>query len=412
MDTPGMAPAGAFQGLPLNSCHFLLLGLVAVVALRTFRHGRIRHVLVLALNLYFFHFFVSGWLPWSLVGALGVVTYGCGLLRRSPLGCKVPGIFWIAIVVGLWAFLFLVKDPGLLRPVNPFHHFPVVLIGISYMVFRCIGFVMDAEVLERVDPLTFFNYLLFFPTFLAGPIERFERFEELHEGKDLNLEESPLPGLHRMANGFLKKFVLADSLAAWSLAAMNLQDPWPTPLLWVGVLLQPVVLYLDFSGYCDIMIGLVRLTGFSLAENFDAPWQAGNIQEFWNRWHITLSHFIRDYVYNPLLRQLLTVLRPAWQFPGIVILYFFTMVLLGLWHGTNLGFLLFGVFHGLLLVWVLLLNRWVYPLMPSWVNRIRKSRGFTLACRGLTFYAVALSMVIWVAGTRHAGDLILRMWRI
>lgn len=393
MDSTGLASA---QPLQLHSLHFALLGAAAVLLLRLIRGGAVRAVVLLVLNLYFFWWFIDGWQPLALFVGLAAFSYLVGRVRwlRERLPWQTP-----ILAVLLWVFLFLVKDPSLLPWLNPFARNPIILIGVSYMVFRCIHFVMDAEMIDNADFLSFVNYVFFFPTLLAGPIDQYENFLNFSRGDGLSLDESPLPALHRIANGYLKKFVLYENLLGWSFFAGGADDASPLPLLWIKVLLLPVLLYLDFSGYCDIMIGLGRLVGYRLPENFNAPWKAANIQEFWNRWHITLSQFIRDYVFNPLSYMVHAKAPSRWHFPLLMALYLLVMILLGLWHATTLAFLLFGLAHGLMLVLIQVANRFVYPRLPDRANRVlRESRAVFAVGWGFNYLFLSLSISLWYLG--------------
>jgi alginate O-acetyltransferase complex protein AlgI len=173
------------------------------------------------------------------------------------------------------------------------------------------------------------------------------------------------------------------------------------------VLLLPVLLYLDFSGYTDIVVGLVRLMGFRLAENFNRPWLARNIQDFWNRWHITLSHFVRDYVFTPLNRKIAHGVAPRWQFPLVLAAYLLTMLLIALWHATTWGFLMFGLLHGAALIWLLLLRKYVLPRMSPgvrlWLEKSPVARNLS---RAMTFVFVAVSMLFWIGGVPRAVEML------
>jgi alginate O-acetyltransferase complex protein AlgI len=393
-------------GIELNSWAFLLFAAVAVLVFRSIRRPDLRHGLLLAFNLCFFLQFTRTADALLVLGGLLAVTWALARLRAgSPQ--RLAGGLLLAVVLAYWAFLFMIKDPQLAGLVNPFRYHPVAIIGISYMVFRCIAVVMDADALPPPGLLELINHVLFFPTLLAGPIERYERFREFHDGTDLDLNESPLPALHRIANGLIKKFILADGLAPLA-ASAYIEGPLPaTGWLWVGVLLLPVLLYLDFSGYCDIVIGLVRLMGFRLAENFDRPWLARNIQDFWNRWHITLSHFIRDYVFTPINYRIAHGVSPRWQFPLVVAAYLLTMLLIALWHATTWGFLVFGLMHGAALVAVLLWRRYGLPRVRPGVRRwLEKSPISVTLSRLMTFVFVSISMLFWIGGVRRGWEML------
>ncbi|MBO0699693.1 MAG: MBOAT family protein, partial [Zavarzinella sp.] len=398
LTTASLAPAG----LSLNSTQFLIFAFAAVVVFRVLLSGRPRVVALAGFNLYFFLQFFPGWFPLAVFGGLVLFTWTAGRLRKR-YDERFPTWLYVAIVLALWAFLFLAKDPELGGEANPFHGHPVAWIGLSYMVFRCIQFVMDVEVLDDVGLITLLNHLLFFPTLLAGPIERNERFQQFQRGEDLSLNESPLPALHRIANGYLKKYVIADNLSAFGIFAMPAGETWPAPMLWLGVLLQFALLYLDLSGYNDIMIGLARLMGFRLTENFNEPWKARNIQEFWARWHITLSEFVRDYVFTPLARRIVSTARPRWHWPLTMAVSFLAMMVIALWHGTSTGFFVYGLLHGSALV---LLQVWRRiqgegRAAGSWLD--------DLVARGLTMLFVSVTVMLWFHGPARTADILWRM---
>jgi alginate O-acetyltransferase complex protein AlgI len=401
----GQTP-GALIGIELNSWAFLAFAAVAVFAVRTILGPTSRAWLLVPFNLWFFLQFAASWDTAAIVVGLLVLTWLLARIRARNSE-RLSGRVVLAIVLGFWALLFLIKDPDLGGPLNPFGYHPIAVVGISYMVFRCIAVVMDADAFDPPTPLDLVNHVLFFPTLLAGPIERFERFKEFENGSDLDLTESPLPSLHRIANGLIKKYILADSLAPLAATAYLHGELPPAPWLWLGTLSMPVLLYLDFSGYCDIVIGLVRLMGFRLTENFDRPWLARNIQDFWNRWHITLSHFIRDYVFNPINRRIAHTVPAGCQFPLILAAYLLTMLLIALWHATTWGFLVFGLMHGTALISLLLWRRFGLPRLDrtslQWLETSTIS--LTLS-RIATFVFVSVSMLFWIGGVRRALEMI------
>lgn len=388
----------AHQQLYLNSWHFFIFAALAVVLLRLFWRGMTKKAILLALNLYFVCFFVTG--AYSFVFVLGmlIVTYAVGE-ARCKWEDKLPDWIPIAISVGMWLLLFFIKDPQLVPRANIFHYFPVRVIGISYIVFRCMQYMLDAEVLENRRFLTLVNFVLFFPSLMAGPIERYENFQAWHDDESILDEPSALPALHRIANGVIKKFVIADNLMALSIYEWHPGQHWPAAMVWVGVLLQLALLYLDFSGYCDIMIGIARLMKFKLCENFDRPWLAENIQEFWNRWHISLSRFIRDYVFTPLNVAIMRSVPRNRQFALVTAAYFFTMMLIALWHETTWGFFAFGVVHGVALVMSQVLKVSFYPKLKESTRRFLLE---SMPCRFMrkagTYALVSASMLFWYFG--------------
>jgi alginate O-acetyltransferase complex protein AlgI len=384
------------QGLHLNSWHFLLLAGAAVLLLRALPVARPRQWLLAVLNVYFVSFFIADLRSAVALGVLLAVVYALGRAQRRWAD-SIPAWWLPAIVAALWALLFLVKDPNLFPAVNPFHDNVVRVIGISFLMFRCINYVVDAEVLDDPGPVTFLNYMLFFPTLLAGPIERIDSFQRWHDEAKAYEPQDVMALLHRIANGCIKKFVIADNIAAFGIFEHPDAAGLSPILILASVLLQIFIILMDFSGYCDIVIGIAGLMGFRLMENFNRPFLAVNLQEFWTRWHISLTSFIRDYVFNPLSRATLRSAPRPWHFPIFLGLYVLTMLLIALWHGTTWGFLVFGLLHAAVLVAIQLKRRYLgtllpgQPLLAAWGARVS------------TYVYVSLTVTLWYYGV--AGSL-------
>jgi D-alanyl-lipoteichoic acid acyltransferase DltB (MBOAT superfamily) len=243
----------------------------------------------------------------------------------------------------------------------------------------------------------FLTYALFFPAYTAGPIDRIERFVK-DQRQPFRLDaQTVLDGGTRIVLGVLKKFVLADSLALVALNAANAAQANATLWTWVLVYAYAWRLYWDFAGYSDIAIGLGRFFGIKLPENFDRPYTRQNLTHFWNSWHMTLAQWFRAYVFNPLTRALRTRELPA---PVIILLtQAVTMVLIGLWHGITLNFVIWGAWHGLGLF---VHNRWADFMKPRAAlldSRPRLKRLAQLAGVVVTFHFVALGWVWFVLPT-------------
>jgi len=219
-------------------------------------------------------------------------------------------------------------------------------LGISFFAFEFIHYLF--EVKKGGDPirnpLRFLLFSIFFPSLVAGPIKRYPQFlAALDEGSQHLKVENISDGLRRIALGYFKKVAIADNLTVLieqyqpDFATLDLFSRW---LLLVGLALR---ILMDFSGYSDIAIGVARLLGVRLPENFDWPYLAHNLQDFWQRWHISLSSWIRDYIYIPLGGNRLGPTRR-------VINGLFAFALCGLWHGPAWNFVLWGLYHGLGLV--------------------------------------------------------------
>jgi D-alanyl-lipoteichoic acid acyltransferase DltB (MBOAT superfamily) len=229
-------------------------------------------------------------------------------------------------------------------------------LGFSYIAFRLIHVLRDKQMgrLPELSLPEFGTYVIFFPTLAAGPIDRAERFaKDLREDATLTQDETLLAG-QRIAIGLFKKFVIADALALIALNDALAIQARTTGWMWIHLYAYAFQIYFDFSGYTDIAIGIARLVGIKLPENFAAPYIKPNLTQFWNSWHITLTQWIRSYFFNPFNRWIRGYKTlPAWTM--ILIGQLATMLLIGLWHGVTVNFILWGAWHGLGLF---IQNRW------------------------------------------------------
>ncbi len=271
-------------------------------------------------------------------------------------------------------------------------------LGFSYLAFRILHTIRDKQAgrLPDIALNEYITYLVFFPAFVAGPIARADQFTaNLREITD-TFGNNLAAGSKRILIGLFKKFVLADSL---SLIALNTQNALqPTSALggWVLLFAFSFQIYFDFSGYTDIAIGLGTFFDIQLPENFNRPYLKPNLTQFWSNWHMTLTNWFRAYFFNPLSRNMRKKKIPA--FTILLITQISTMVLVGLWHGVTINFLIWGLWHGLGL---LIQNRWsgwmkkIYP--PSdkkWLQTIRDGLGIVL-----TFSYVTLGWIWFVLPT-------------
>lgn len=272
-------------------------------------------------------------------------------------------------------------------------------LGFSYLAFRLLHALRD-RMLGRLPGLTlqqFLAYALFFPALAAGPIDRAERFStDLRSPLDTSAERTAEAGW-RIVLGIFKKYALADSLGVFALNASNAAQTSSTLWLWVLLYAFAFQLYLDFSGYTDVAIGLGLLLGIRLPENFRRPYLQPNVTAFWNSWHITLAQWFRAYYFNPLARALrrLRFRIPSWL--AIFLAQLSTMALIGLWHGITWNFFLWGAWHGLGLFahnrwtdWVRA-RHWDRALTAGWGSRL-----VTAASTLVTFHFVTLGWV-WFA---------------
>jgi alginate O-acetyltransferase complex protein AlgI len=233
--------------------------------------------------------------------------------------------------------LGLQVSPPLLRVILP--------VGISFYTFQAMSYTVDVfrgELRARRRLLDVAVFISFFPHLVAGPIQRASYLLPQVEGERRFSAARAASGLYLMVWGFFKKLVIADNVGVIANKVFALQDP-SFEILWAGVFAFAVQIYADFSAYTDIARGSSRWLGFELTENFDHPYLARTPADFWRRWNISLSTWFRDYVYIPLGGSRATGL--VWMRNVMV-----TFLLSGLWHGASWNYVLWGAYHGLLLV--------------------------------------------------------------
>jgi alginate O-acetyltransferase complex protein AlgI len=219
-------------------------------------------------------------------------------------------------------------------------------LGISFFTFHAISYVIDVykrNAAAQPSIPTFALYILLFPQLIAGPIIRFRDIAEQLVTHDARLADFAY-GVRRFILGLGKKVLIANTLGATAdrIFALPSTD-LTTPLAWLGLVCYTLQIYFDFSGYSDMAIGLMRMFGFRILENFNYPYISRSVREFWRRWHISLSNWFRDYLYVPLGGNRRGKRR---AYVNLVIVF----VLCGLWHGASWPFVLWGLWHGAFLV--------------------------------------------------------------
>jgi alginate O-acetyltransferase complex protein AlgI len=246
--------------------------------------------------------------------------------------------------ISLWTALNVLlvgsnSSPLILEPI----HLPI---GVSFFIFQGLAYVVDVQrghvaAQHKVGPVVL--YISMFPQLIAGPIVRFQDVAAQIEKRTFDFELFA-SGIRRFIIGLAKKLLIAD-LAARVADPIFALDPnvLPASVAWLGLIAYAVQIYFDFSGYSDMAIGLGRMLGFRFLENFNFPYTAASIREFWQRWHISLSTWFRDYLYIPLGGNRNGPLRTYFNL-------FAVFFLTGLWHGASWNFVVWGFVHGLFIV--------------------------------------------------------------
>lgn len=264
----------------------------------------------------------------------------------------------------------------------------VLPLGLSFVTFRLLHYIIEInrDNIPSTSFIDFTLYCLFFPTFLAGPIERFPNF--YNQTKNIARIDYDMVsyGLWRILLGLIKKFIIADMILNQPMCILN--DPESFSRLAVissmyGVMIR---LYMDFSGYTDIAIGISRLFGYRIIENFNKPFLQSNIVSFWRNWHISFYAWIRDYFYLPLFVYRASLIK-------FYLGPFLTLMVFMLWHGSSIGFFLAGLINGVSwFVWIAFHNMLRNSLQLQ--NKL-KSGIFKLLSIGLTFSLVSFSTSIF-----------------
>ncbi len=217
----------------------------------------------------------------------------------------------------------------------------ILPIGVSFFTFQAMSYVFDVargRVAPLRNPVDFSMYICMFPQLIAGPIVRYHEIAGQIHKRTVTLDRFG-QGAVRFCLGLFKKVVLADSIAVLADHVFSIGGGLSTGLAWLGLLAFTIQVYFDFSGYSDMAIGLGHLFGFKLPENFNHPYLAISVTDFWRRWHMTLSRWFRDYVYIPMGGSRVA----GWR---VSLNLFAVFVLVGFWHGANWTFIALGIYHG------------------------------------------------------------------
>ena len=339
---------------------FIFYFLALILGAYYFSPGRLKH-LVLTLGSYLFY---AWWNPWFvlLMIASTVIDFLCGkiIFNSTPEKPqrKIGLLISIAANLSILGFFkygnffaenvsILARSIGLGEIALPEFFNKIILpIGISFYTFQSMSYTIDIyrkKALPAENFLTFACYVSMFPQLVAGPIVRYSDIAKQLKHR-IHSAGSFIYGFTRFNYGFAKKILLANPVGEIADVCFSAgQSSLSTPSAWIGVICYAFQIYFDFSAYSDMAIGLGRMFGFTFRENFDSPYKSGSITEFWRRWHISLSSFLKDYLYIPLGGNRKGTSR---TYINLIIVMF----LGGLWHGAQWTFVIWGLIHGSILV--------------------------------------------------------------
>lgn len=365
----------------------------------TQRNLRLQNGLIVVASYVFY-----GWWDWRFLSLLlfsSLVDYTAGLAMQKEqrqgrrklylllsifsnlglLGFFKYYHFFIESFSSAFSFLGMPLHAGSLQIILP--------VGISFYTFQSLSYGIDVyrKKLEPTrDPIVFLAFVSFFPQLVAGPIERATHLLPQFKEKRVFDYSKAADGMRQILWGLFKKMVIADNCGQFADTIFNHAGNWHGSTLLLGAILFAFQIYCDFSGYSDMAVGLSRLFGFDLMQNFSFPYFSRNVAEFWRRWHISLSTWFRDYLYIPLGGNK----KGKWKTIQNTVI---TFLVSGLWHGAHLKYLAWGGLHALYMVPLLLRKKSVKPsghvtegLLPGF----REGLGMLL-----TFLLVVLAWILF-----------------
>lgn len=311
-------------------------------------------------------YFFYGFVDWKMIPLLlgtTVVFYGIGLLLKKEIDRKKKemaswittlGVFLGVSILFYFKYLNFFADSfveflnatGINASWNTLNI--ILPIGVSFFVFKLISYVIEIH-REHIEPcrdfVVFGSYIAFFPTIMSGPIDRPNAFIPQLEGRRNFNYDLAVDGCRQIMWGMFTKMCIADHLAIATDEIWNTYTDQNSSTLLLMALLYYVQLYADFDGYSNMAIGVGKILGFNVTRNFNHPFLARNMAEYWRRWHISLTSWITDYVFMPLN----IAFRECGNL-GVIMAVIINLILIGLWHGANWTFGLFGFYHGLLFI--------------------------------------------------------------
>ncbi len=370
---------------------FGFLPITTVVFFYLTRHysPQIAKIWLTLASLFFYGYWNIAYLPLLVLSILFNYYLGKYIGHAKPQSRHAKALLWLGIGCNLgliayykYAGFFAASLSGLLN-LNLVIPTIILPLGISFYTFTQIAYLVDCyrQETKDYDFLTYILFISFFPQLIAGPLLlHSELIPQLEDTKTYTLSFKNLSmGLTWFFLGLAKKLLIADAVAPWANATFENAANASFFQAWVGALSYTLQLYFDFSGYSDMAIGLALMFNLQLPLNFDSPYKAISIIDFWRRWHMTLSRFLRDYLYIPLGGNRYGEVR---RYTNLMI----TMLLGGLWHGAGWTFVIWGGLHGLFLVinhgWRKL--NWRLPAVLGWT---------------ITFFAVVVSWVFFRASS-------------
>lgn len=372
-----------------NSIPFVLFFLVffCLYWFVTNKNLKAQNVLIL-LGSYFFY----AWSDWRLLSFLigvSALNYFLGSKIETTLNPKWRRFFlYIGLLQGIGGLLFFKYYNFFITSFNEVFSIGLptlkilVPLGISFFTFRTISYLLDIDKGKQkatTDWVIFFNYVAFFPSLLSGPIDKANKLIPQLEKNRIFDYNTAIDGLRQILWGLFKKVVIANNCAVITSEVFSNYHNLPASSLLIGTFLYTIQIYADFSGYSDMAIGFSNLLGIKITKNFDFPFFAQNIADFWRRWHISLTSWLTEYVFTPLC-----IYFRDYNNVGLILAIVINFTLIGIWHGANWTYILFGFLHGVYYIPLILkgtLNKkkkLSAMLFPSFVEVFNMVKTFVL----------------------------------
>ncbi|WP_294250981.1 MBOAT family O-acyltransferase [uncultured Chryseobacterium sp.] len=307
------------------------------------------------------------WLNLGLVFSIGILFY----------------FKYFNFFIGSFAELFKIGNPLVLSIILP--------LGISFYTFRMISYMIDIKnnkLKAETDYIAFFNYIAFFPSMTSGPIDKAGLLLPQLKKERIFTLESGSDAARQILLGLFKKLVVANSITPVTQEIFQNYDHFSGSTVSLGIILFLFEMYADFSGYSDMAIGFARLLGFKITKNFAFPLFAQNIAEYWRKWHISLTSWLTEYVFTPLVIRF-----RDYEKKGLIAAIILNFILIGAWHGPRVTFVLFGLLHGLYYIPLIVNNKMNKKQKISGTFPTAKELGNIL----LTMLMVCFALVLFVA---------------
>ena len=332
-----------------SSLIFIFFFLPVFLLIYRFIPKKCRYLVLLVFSILFYLY--SGLYNFIILISIGLINYVVVLLISKFK--KLNFLYYVLILLNISTLLVFKYNHSLIFP-----------LGISFYIFNSLSYIIDVKrnkIKAEKNILYYFTYIMMFTHVTMGPITRYNSFK--NDLMNLNpTKDDFYSGFRRFLNGLIKKVLISDNLGLLFNTLLTINNPTSTLNIYI-LLVYTLELYIDFSSYCDMAIGLGKMIGINYKENFDYPYLSKSISEFWRRWHITLGDFFKEYVYIPLGGNRVGIFR---NIINLMIVWLLT----GMWHGNTINFLLWGIYYGIIIILEKHVFKNILDKLPNFIRHI------------------------------------------